>query len=41
MPALKQARLTVAQGSGTQACYRAHDLCDDFVAVSGILADGR
>jgi cation-transporting P-type ATPase E len=44
VPALKQARLAIAQGSGTQMARSVADLVlvrDDFAAVPGMVAEGR
>jgi cation-transporting P-type ATPase E len=44
VPALKEARLAIAQGSGTQIARSVADLVlvrDDFGAVPGIVGDGR
>jgi cation-transporting P-type ATPase E len=44
VPALKQARLAIAQGSGTQMARSVSDLVlvrDDFGAVPGMVAEGR
>ncbi|HEV2981983.1 MAG TPA: HAD-IC family P-type ATPase, partial [Solirubrobacteraceae bacterium] len=44
VPALKEARLAIAQGSGTQIARSVADLVlvrDDFGAVPGMVADGR
>ncbi len=44
VPALKEARLAIAQGSGTQMTRSVADLVlvrDDFAAVPGMVAEGR
>jgi cation-transporting P-type ATPase E len=44
VPALKEARLAIAQGSGTQMARSVSDLVlveDDFAAVPGMVAEGR
>jgi magnesium-transporting ATPase (P-type) len=44
VPALKEARLAIAQGSGTQMARSVSDLVlvrDDFAVVPGIVAEGR
>ena len=44
VPALKEARLAIAQGSGTQMARSVADLVlvrDDFAAVPGMVAEGR
>ena len=44
VPALKQARLAIAQGSGTQMARSVADLVlvrDDFAVVPGMVAEGR
>jgi magnesium-transporting ATPase (P-type) len=44
VPALKEARLAIAQGSGTQMARSVADLVlvrDDFAVVPGIVAEGR
>src|SRR5207302_9023451 len=44
VPALKQARLGIAQGSGTQMARSVADLVlvkDDFAAVPGMVSEGR
>jgi cation-transporting ATPase E len=44
VPALKQARLAIAQGSGAQIARSVADLVlvqDDFAAVPGMVAEGR
>jgi cation-transporting P-type ATPase E len=44
VPALKQARLAIAQGSGTQMARSVSDLVlvrDDFGVVPGVVAEGR
>jgi cation-transporting P-type ATPase E len=44
VPALKQARLAIAQGSGTQMTRSVADLVlvrDDFAALPGMVAEGR
>jgi cation-transporting ATPase E len=44
VPALKQARLAIAQGSGTQMARSVADLVlvrDDFAVVPGVVAEGR
>ena len=44
VPALKQARLAIAQGSGTQMARSVSDLVlvrDDFAVVPGMVAEGR
>ncbi len=44
VPALKDARLAIAQGSGTQMARSVSDLVlvrDDFAAVPGMVAEGR
>ncbi|TMK24868.1 MAG: HAD family hydrolase [Actinobacteria bacterium] len=44
VPALKQARLAIAQGSGTQMARSVADLVlvkDDFAAVPGMVSEGR
>jgi cation-transporting ATPase E len=44
VPALKEARLAIAQGSGTQMARSVADLVlvrDDFVVVPGMVAEGR
>ena len=44
VPALKEARLAIAQGSGTQMARSVADLVlvrDDFAVVPGMVAEGR
>ena len=44
VPALKEARLAIAQGSGTQMARSVSDVVlvhDDFVVVPGMVAEGR